>query len=290
MIRSKTFLLLAFFSFTLILGAAAQSDQYSDDGTTHLAIPGRPSAPKKETPQESEKSDSQNDEEYVQEPRLSVYPEVWYKSNMCVLFDKYPYANKNYLSFDNSLADYPEDVVERKDKFWRFAVDTSCFYNPGFGAGNLTRLEGFAFKFVGPLVELYSYFPQSGNVLNEVNEYSGDIRLGVEVAIFQNNWFNCIFTCQWSHYFNLDIENGWLFGFIFRTYPYKVAPLIAEYRINMGAFDDYEPGYVMVESHLEIGAMLFHSAFEIYGAWNWQNKSLLNYQGHGFELGVRYHF
>lgn len=229
-----------------------------------------------------------DDEIENSQPVREFFSDPWYRSCFNVVFDKYPYHSGPYLTFDNSQSsNSPEELTYAEgDKVWRYAVDTSFFYTPS-GAGNITRFEGFIFKCIGPILELDSIFPFT-TAEPKPADYIGNLRLGVEVALLQNNFINIIFTGQWCHYFNLDIHDGWIFGFTLRSYP--VSPLMIEYRINMETFTDYDTDFAMVESHLEIGSMLFKSPYEIFVAWDWQYKSLLNLNCHGFEVGARFHF
>jgi hypothetical protein len=212
---------------------------------------------------------------------------LWWINNIVLNFDSYPYAHGKYLIFpysDSSAAPAFDDSVSSlySGKFYRFALDTSFLCFPGENAGNITRFEGLIWKFFGPVVELYSEFPEEG-------EKQMNLRLGGQFALIQTNPASVFFNIQWSHdFFGGEGErNGLVLGFIVRSYPVK--PVLLEWR---GAWIIHNT--VMFESHLELGGMVW-GPVEIFAAWDFRgyykrSGKSISESKNGFDVGLRYHF
>jgi len=204
-------------------------------------------------------------------------------NNMLVTFDNYPYANSS---------SYIELNQEHPNKqFYRFTADSSGFYsilNPGLGAD--VRLEGFAWKFVGPVIENRFY-----NKLEDNSKY-GKLNLGLQFAVFQFYPCSFILDVKWEHLYGKYFADGVNLGISFKSYPVK--PLILEYRAEWGIFGNSasEPDKTTgitknatFKSHLEAGAMT-GIPVEIYGFWDYTMDGFIGQKEHSIGIGAKYHF
>lgn len=209
---------------------------------------------------------------------------LWGYNNLGVTYDAYPYATSpRYMCFEATAGYFDPSFP---DHFWRFGLDTSYFYDIGLWMGNSVRLEGFLWKFFGPIVELNTYFnTDEENPFLANSGYKGNIRVGGTFSLIQTNPVSALFYMQWNHYINIPIENSLDVGFIIRSYPFK--PVLIEWRVNWQFPKEFEKS--LFESHLEVGAMVT-GPLEVFAAWNFKNYPAFNYKGHGFETGVRVHF
>ena len=209
---------------------------------------------------------------------------LWGYNNLGVTYDSYPYAtHPRYMCFDATSGYFD---MTFPNHFYRFALDTSMFWDMGLWMGNSTRFEGALWKFFGPVVELNSYFnTDSENPYLAESGYKGNLRIGGDFALLQTNPISVWFYMQWNHYINIPLDNSMIVGFILRSYPIK--PILIEWRVDWQFLNEFEKAFF--ESHLEVGAMVV-GPLEAFAAWNFKKFPGFDYSGHGVEAGVRLHF
>lgn len=234
---------------------------------------------------------------------------LWVVNNITVTFEPYPYAQEGkYLifgdlnaksNFDSAYTGSDEDSSasqsqEIKSRVFRFAADTAMFWMNGFNIGNETRIEGYLFKFFGPVFENTLYC-RNAYLFGENGNDAGNLRLGGELALIQTNMISAAFLVQWDHWYGSLKADGTTVGFIIRSYPVK--PLLLEWRTIWHCIP-YESasdsGYVMWESILEAGFMVWRN-IELFASWrhldttqfvSWMGNTVYN----GVSAGVRIHF
>lgn len=203
-------------------------------------------------------------------------------NNIMADFDNYPYATRpSYITLKQNT----------DTQFYRFTIDTNGFFTPGYNtAGNEIRLEGYIWKFFGPVFENnFSYDFNNGLKF-------GKMDLGMQFSLCQFSPFSMVFDIKWEHLYGTKYYNGVNFGFGFRSYPSK--PLILEYRADWGLFSNSgdkinsDTGIrknSTFKSHLEAGCML-NSPAEIYGFWDYTTDGFYNRKANSFGAGIKYHF
>ena len=223
---------------------------------------------------------------------------LWLDNHLNMEFDEYPYANgSKYIIYDGLLSDTEiEDVdVSYNGKFYRFTLESGAVYFPEHSIiGNETRVEGYAYKFFGPIIENTLYFGNAGS--NNSNYYSqndilrGNLRIGGTFNFVNFNIINVAANFQWTYWYGSEFHNGINTGVIIRSYPFK--PVLIEWRGNWQVLDttNYhsETDPCILESHLELGFMA--ARYEAYAAWKYIYDGYLNTQDSGVAIGVKVHF
>ena len=213
---------------------------------------------------------------------------LWALNNLSVTYDDYPYCND--FEYVTLSLDGP-DIGQ----FYRYALDASAGYGLPWGLRYGARLEGMIFKFFGPVFEIQSagvhpvtWYPFYVD-FDSFRVWKGELKLGLEMAIFQTNFLSAFWYIQWAHLFDSEVSrhNGLSLGLILRSYPFR--PLLLEWRLLCDIFDFAADEADAVQSHLELGFMLSSPA-ELFVAWVWERNSVYGYSGHGGEVGVRWHF
>ena len=218
---------------------------------------------------------------------------LWLESHMNCSFDEYPYANGNkYIIHQDFLSTTEDDYfnMDFDDKFYRFTFETGIFSLPELNYfGSETRIEGYIYKFFGPVFENLiftkgSFFDGSSN-----DNLIGNLRLGGTFNLVNFNPINIAINVQWTHWYGAATNNGVTFGIIARSYPVK--PLMLEWRGNWQILDktnynsDSDP--CIFESHLEAGIM--SGRIEIFAAWKYIYDGYKEINTHGASLGVKLH-
>lgn len=238
-----------------------------------------------------------------------IFSLIWAGNNLFVTFDTYPYATSpHYLKTQSIFSALSGTDVFAEEKSSRFAVDVSAFSYIGEAYGARARFEGFLWKCIGPVFELNTYRVQEAQTTEDAffasrwvtNTQLLNLRLGGELSLLQTNPLSIMLEVQWTHFFGtyLPAQDGIVLGIILRSYPTK--PLLLEWRGNIQTLS-YRRGYTEVqgearkeglyacESHLELGFML-NGPVELFAAWNYTLSEVLRIEGHGIEVGLRYHF
>lgn len=247
---------------------------------------------------------------------------VWAANNLSVEFDDYPYASGKYLTFpilgdetDGSESQYfykDSDGVTHsvtyiepsKYKPYRYALSAGAFYfpetqtNSGSLHGYEARLEGFIWKFFGPVFEV-TVLSNSGDLTSgsssstsfpgssaELLNPSYNIRLGAQFSLIHSNWFDWSWYIQWTRWYgqltDYRVDDGMALGSIIRMYPFK--PVVLEWRnafqmMNMSEEDETS----IWTSDLEVGFML-NSRWELYFDWKYVYDDL--YVVYGYSLNA----
>ncbi len=250
------------------------------------------------------------------ESRLSdffgdIFALIWLADNLGVTFDDYPYSDGRYLNFftpnvfsfgeefyfdDSDDSDNSENFEDpefenppkkNKEQSYRFALETGFFYFPSQQIyGNETRVEGYIWKFFGPVFENTLY--ANTNSFTDFSEnFCGNLRLGGQISLIHSNFFDTSFYMQWTYWYGKFVNlNGFNFGMIVRSYPMN--PVLVEWRFNIQNFANTDN--IIFDSHLELGIEL-NSPFEIYLAWKYrQDEILTNTSSHAFAGGIKYNF
>ncbi|MBP5357927.1 MAG: hypothetical protein J6Y69_01915 [Treponema sp.] len=287
----KKFGIIAVFALLFSTGLWAQPKQTValDSPLTMLSITDIPLSVSNELPSDSYQLMSRTVGDQMADTLTELIIEIlgwlWGYNNLGVTYDYYPYAtNPKYLCFDSTADQFDLTFANH---FYRFAVDTSCFYDMNLWFGNSIRFEGLLWKFFGPVVELNSYIKtlDGSNPYLTADGYKGNLRIGGDISLIQTNPLTVLFYMQWNHYFNIPLGNSLDLGFILRSYPIK--PVLIEWRVNWQLLNEFDKAFF--ESHLEAGAMVA-GPLEAFAAWNYKLYEGFNYTGHGFEAGVRLHF
>ena len=221
----------------------------------------------------------------VTELIIEILGWLWGYNNLGVTYDSYPYATSpRYLCFESNADQF--DLMFA-NHFYRFALDTSCFYDTNLWFGNSVRFEGLIWKFFGPVIELNSYIKtlDESNTYLTAEGYKGNLRIGGDLSLIQTNPITILFYMQWNHYINIPLDDSLDLGFILRSYPIK--PVLIEWRVNWQFLNEFDRTFF--ESHLEAGAMVA-GPLEVFAGWNYKIYPGFNYRGHGFEVGARLHF
>ncbi|MCR4954259.1 MAG: hypothetical protein K6A43_09315 [Treponema sp.] len=223
---------------------------------------------------------------------------LWLDNHLNMEFDEYPYANESkYIIYDGVLSDSEAEVldVSSNGKFYRYTLESGAFYFPEHALiGNETRLEGYIYKFFGPVIENTLYFGNGGS--NNSNYYSqndilrGNLRIGGTFNFVNFNIINIAANFQWTYWYGAKNHNGVNTGVIVRSYPFK--PVLIEWRGNWQVLDsphyNSETDPCILESHLELGFMA--ARYEAYAAWKYIYDGYLNTQDSGIALGLKVHF
>ena len=227
-----------------------------------------------------------------------IFVELWFLDNFLVNFDDYPYANgEKYLTFDPSMAD---TMMGTSDANWyRFALDSSIYCYPGLYSGAEVRFEGLIWKFFGPIVEVdfsniidFTGDPDPEDEDAPITAGTRDIsfQIALEMSVFQSNPLSLFWSIGWSTIkTGGERYSGLVAQLIARSYP--VNPILIEWRgtiLDMSLSGDSSIEYVVLESHLEVGAMVA-GPLEVFAAWRYLSSETLRYRGHGFDVGIRYH-
>lgn len=218
----------------------------------------------------------------IAEVLVEVLAELSYYNNIMASFDNYPYATRsNYIDLNE----------DSNPQFYRFTLDTSAFYTPGFNTfGNGVRFEGYIWKFFGPVFENQIAFDGNDNL-----KY-GKMDLGMQFSIFQLSLCSLLFDIKWEHLYGNNHYNGTNLGFVLRSYPVK--PLIIEYRANWGLYSDsadkIDPDTGIrrkstFQSHLELGTMT-NSPVEIYTFWDYTIDGFIYRKANAIGMGAKYQF
>lgn len=238
----------------------------------------RPAAPR---PSTSVKTKNSSASDTCADIIVDLLVEVSLWNNINASFDNYPYATRpNYIT-----------INENNDgQFYRFTLDTNLFYTPAYALyGNDSRIEGFIWKFFGPV------FENRIVTTKDYSSYYGKMDLGMQFSIFQLSMCTLIFDIKWEHLYGSFYENGVNIGFGIRSYPVK--PLVLEYRSEWGIFantgkkSDTATGIrkdATYKSHLEAGVML-GSPTEVYAFWDFMTDGFLMLREHSMGLGLKVH-
>lgn len=225
---------------------------------------------------------------------------LWVANNFFVTFDDYPYADGEYLNFftkksitiidDSAKNDDTLLVPEGKEQSYRYVIDTGVFAFPSKSIiGNEIRIEGYIWKFFGPVLENTFYIKNLFSE-NQVDKLKGNLKLGGQISLAHSIFFDMSWFVQWTHWYDFSKGkqlNGANCGIIIRSYPAN--PVIIEYRFTYQDFFD-DPTDTFCESHLELGIEL-NSPYEIYAAWKFTKDNLFSDQTfNGFSFGVKYNF
>lgn len=240
---------------------------------------------------------------------IDIIDIAWLLNNISVEFDTYPYAHGNYLEFyfstepenfsSNNNSDYneTEPYVSPVIAFYRpyrfeTEVDLIYMFNSRTPAASV-RLEGFFWKFFGPVVEYTCYYNLIPSRHYPVVALSGDLRLGMQISIFHSNFLNFALAFEWDHKYGnaIGLYDGVAVELIFRSYP--VSPLVFEDRIvySGGNYRDcgvYENPSI-IQNTFEVGFMI-DNGMSITLSHRYLFNMYQNYIDNGVSVGFKYHF
>lgn len=241
---------------------------------------------------------------------------AWCLDNFLVKFDAYPYASGDkYVSLTEWIPDVSasyefdlgdsddEDFIEsaimlsqqtNRYKAYRFELQLGAFAFPtqerngGMVCGMEARVEGFAWKFFGPVFE-YTVYSDSTHRYFEPNYLSSNLRLGIQFSIIHWNYFDWSWYLQWTRWDgdinHFEASNGIAFGSIVRMYPNKPVLLEWRYSIQDPTMDE---NYIF-QSDLELGIMLVGRS-QMYVDWRYVDDQYHGGLYNGVAAGLKWHF
>ncbi|MBQ6057019.1 MAG: hypothetical protein IJL34_05035 [Treponema sp.] len=206
----------------------------------------------------------------------------WLLNNLTCSYTNFPY--------EQLRPNYVYNVQNGSLKKARFSASTAFVYLKGLGIGNETIFEGLLFPVVGPYVENIIFSDKNEKEDGQDSTELGNIRIGGQLSLLQNDYLSCTAILQWSHwYLDSTIDtNGITIGLDLRSYP--VYPVAVMWRINMTTFNN---DLYVVDSNLEDG--VFSRRYEVFAGWKYMSvgNESTNYRSdywNGLYSGIRIHF
>lgn len=182
----------------------------------------------------------------------------WLLNNLTCSYTNFPYERltPNYV--------YNSQIGSNKKT--RFSFSTNMFYLEGLGPGNETSFEGLLFPIIGPYIDNIIIVDRSDDNSSS-NAKMGNLRLGAQLSLLQNDYICCTGIMQWSHWYgdaSDSIKNGIALGLDVRSFPFYPVGLM--WKIM---YCEYDNDVCIVESNLEAG--IFVKKTEFFAGWKYMS-------------------
>lgn len=142
-------------------------------------------------------------------------------------FSAYPYSTEdhNFILPDDSGSSF------------KFFLSDAVVYNTSFGMGNITRIDGYFWRFFGPLFENYMYWDFNRPDVENYSSPVGIIYLGGQLTCLKFDYFIGQMAFQYGLNYGLYDTGLFKCSYIIKCYP--GAHLEIEDRISAIGFDKW---------------------------------------------------
>ena len=171
-------------------------------------------------------------------------------------FKPYPYCDeeRNFITYDESYAST------------KIFISSQMVANTRLGVGNVTRLDGYFWRFFGPLVDNTVFMDTAGVVNGISGWWAGQCAVGGQVTVIKTNPFTMQFALQYAFDYGfskmIGINDGNVFKFstVFKSYP--GGNLEIEDRFNFIFGSSF-----LTENELHLGFQI--NRVQLFGTWNY---------------------